>query len=149
VQWLVLRHDLPDQHVFDHRIIARNALIALLVRMPCRLLLRCVAGRSVLPRERSDARGGTRKTIIVALARKLLIALWRLVTTGETPAGLLLRAAQGQLSCCSLAPYRCRVATDEPRWRQPDVGLWSLYRGLEWARLLGASPPMRMTASWL
>ena len=93
MQWLVLRHDLPDQHVFDHRIIARNALIALLVRMPCRLLLRCVAGRSVLPRERSDARGGTRKTIIVALARKLLIALWRLVTTGEMPAGLLLRAA--------------------------------------------------------
>jgi transposase len=37
-----------------------------------------------------DARGGTRKTMIVALARKLLIALWRLVTTGETPAGLLL-----------------------------------------------------------
>jgi len=37
----------------------------------------------------SDARGGTRKTMIVALARKLLIALWRLVTTG----GLLLRPA--------------------------------------------------------
>ena len=31
----------------------------------------------------ADARGGTRKTMIVALARKLLIALWRLVTTGE------------------------------------------------------------------
>jgi transposase len=41
----------------------------------------------------SDARGGTRKTMIVALARKLLVALWRLVTTGETPAGLLLRPA--------------------------------------------------------
>ena len=41
----------------------------------------------------SDARGGTRKTMIVALARKLLIALWRLVTTGETPGGLLLRPA--------------------------------------------------------
>jgi transposase len=41
----------------------------------------------------SDARGGTRKTMIVALARKLLIALWRLVTAGETPAGLLLRPA--------------------------------------------------------
>ena len=41
----------------------------------------------------SDARGGTRKTMIVALARKLLIALWRLVTTGEAPAGLLLRPA--------------------------------------------------------
>src|SRR5712675_2100528 len=34
-----------------------------------------------------------RKTIIVALARKLLIALWRLVTTGEVPAGVVLRAA--------------------------------------------------------
>lgn len=41
----------------------------------------------------SDTRGGTRKTMIVALARKLLIALWRLVTTGETSAGLLLRPA--------------------------------------------------------
>jgi transposase len=29
--------------------------------------------------------------MIVALARKLLIALWRLVTTGEMPAGLALR----------------------------------------------------------
>lgn len=40
----------------------------------------------------ADARGGTRKTMIVALARKLLIALWRLATTGEAPAGLLLRS---------------------------------------------------------
>src|SRR5215813_944630 len=44
-------------------------------------------------RRTADARGGTRKTMIVALARKLLIALWRLVTTGEAPAGLLLRSA--------------------------------------------------------
>ena len=28
-----------------------------------------------------------------ALARKLLIALWRLVTIGEVPAGVVLRAA--------------------------------------------------------
>ncbi len=41
----------------------------------------------------SDARGGTGKTMIVALARKLLIVLWRLATTGETPAGLGLRPA--------------------------------------------------------
>src|SRR5829696_8106173 len=41
----------------------------------------------------ADARGGTRKTLIVALARKLLIALWRMVTTGEAPAGVVLRAA--------------------------------------------------------
>jgi transposase len=36
---------------------------------------------------------GRRKALIVALARKLLIALWRLVTTGETPDGVVLRPA--------------------------------------------------------
>ena len=37
---------------------------------------------------------GVRKTVlIVALARKLLIALWRMVTTGEVPHGIVLRAA--------------------------------------------------------
>jgi transposase len=40
-----------------------------------------------------DGRGSTRKTMIVALARKLLIALWRLVTTGEMPHGVVLRPA--------------------------------------------------------
>jgi transposase len=34
-----------------------------------------------------------RKTMIVALARKLLIALWRLVRTGAVPEGLALRPA--------------------------------------------------------
>ena len=41
----------------------------------------------------ADGRGSTRKTMIVALARKLLIALWRLVTTGEMPQGVVLRPA--------------------------------------------------------
>ena len=41
----------------------------------------------------ADSRPGTRKTMIVALARKLLIALWRLVTTGETLDGVILRPA--------------------------------------------------------
>jgi len=36
----------------------------------------------------ADARGGSRKTMIVALARKLLIVLWRLAKTGEAPEGL-------------------------------------------------------------
>jgi transposase len=31
--------------------------------------------------------------MIVALARKLLIALWRMMTTGEAPAGVVLRPA--------------------------------------------------------
>jgi len=41
----------------------------------------------------ADGRGGFRKTMIVALARKLIIALWRMVTTGEIPEGVLLRPA--------------------------------------------------------
>ncbi len=41
----------------------------------------------------ADARGATRKTMIVALARKLLVALWQLVTTGEVPHGVVLRRA--------------------------------------------------------
>jgi transposase len=39
----------------------------------------------------TDGRATTRKTMILALARKLLIALWRLATTGEIPQGVLLR----------------------------------------------------------
>ena len=41
----------------------------------------------------ADARPGTRKTLIVALARKLLLALWRFATTGEPPTGSALRPA--------------------------------------------------------
>ena len=43
----------------------------------------------------ANARRDIRKTMIVALARKLLIALWRYVTTGEVPAGAVLRPATG------------------------------------------------------
>jgi transposase len=41
----------------------------------------------------ADARRGTRKSLIVAMARKLLIELWRFVTTGETPVGVEMRPA--------------------------------------------------------
>jgi transposase len=41
----------------------------------------------------ASARGATRKALIIALARKLLVALWRLVTTGEVPHGVVLRPA--------------------------------------------------------
>ena len=41
----------------------------------------------------ADARGATRKTMIVALARKLLVGLWQLATTGKVPEGLVLRPA--------------------------------------------------------
>jgi transposase len=41
----------------------------------------------------ADGRSGTRKTMIVALARKLLIALWRMATMGEIPEGVRLHPA--------------------------------------------------------
>ena len=45
-------------------------------------------------RTRTEGPQGARKTtMIVALARKILIALWRMVTIGEVPAGLALRQA--------------------------------------------------------
>jgi transposase len=40
-----------------------------------------------------DAKGRIRKIMVVALARKLLVALWRYVETGEVPAGARLAAA--------------------------------------------------------
>jgi transposase len=40
------------------------------------------------------AEGKSRKTMIVGLARKLLVALWRFVTTGEVPEGVVLQPAQ-------------------------------------------------------
>ncbi|HWN78710.1 MAG TPA: hypothetical protein VNN81_12705, partial [Bradyrhizobium sp.] len=56
----------------------------------------------------ADSRLGTRKTMIVALARKLLIALWRLVTTGETLEGVVLRPAHS--GDCD-RPFRPKVIT--------------------------------------
>jgi transposase len=41
---------------------------------------------------RTQTAPNTRKKMIVALARKLLIALWRLATTGTVPDGIALRA---------------------------------------------------------
>ena len=39
----------------------------------------------------NDGRADTRKTMIIALARKLLVALWKFVTLGELPAGVVLK----------------------------------------------------------
>jgi len=46
-------------------------------------------------RERTaDGRGDIRKVMIVALARKLLVSFWELVTTGKVPEGMKLHPAQ-------------------------------------------------------
>ena len=41
----------------------------------------------------AGGRRDVRKTMIVALARKLLIALWRFVTQGDVPDGVVLKPA--------------------------------------------------------
>lgn len=41
----------------------------------------------------ADGRQGTRKSLIVAMARKLLIELWRFTTTGQAPVGVEMRPA--------------------------------------------------------
>ncbi len=47
------------------------------------------------PIDRKNPIQGARKTtMIVALARKLLIAMWRMVTTGEIPDGVRIRAVE-------------------------------------------------------
>ena len=66
-----------------------------------------------------DARPGTRKSMIVALARKLLVELWRLVTTGNQPLGCqdapnLNGREEGGFGARRRS---CQVASDDdPRW---------------------------------
>ena len=46
------------------------------------------------PCERAKASGGrVKKTLIVALARKLLVALWKYVTAGLVPEGAVMKQA--------------------------------------------------------
>src|SRR6202047_4619202 len=73
----------------------------------------------------ADSRLGTRKTMIVALARKLLIALWRFVTTGETLEGVILRPAgckaSGKASSYlfdTRAGVQGGLSIVDPRWRE-------------------------------
>src|ERR1700726_3387879 len=78
----------------------------------------------------ADSRLGTRKTMIVALARKLLIALWRFVTTGETLEGVILRPAglKGLRAEHLLTLFGARAGVqgglpiDDPRWRDTGSG---------------------------
>ncbi|OBP92705.1 hypothetical protein BAE40_30970, partial [Mesorhizobium loti] len=101
----------------------------------------------------ADGRKATRKTMIVALARKLLIALWRLVTTGEAPQGVSLRAAwwehvgRGEQRTPNWLARR-RSADDDPRWRQPEATHGPQTADVEWARRPGASPTDAHSASW-
>src|SRR5712672_1206030 len=69
----------------------RRAMIQLAWRF---LMFKKESAQALWYRARTaDSRSGTRKTMIVALARKLIIALWRFVTTGEPLEGVVLRPA--------------------------------------------------------
>jgi hypothetical protein len=100
----------------------------------------------------ADGAPKTRKTMIVALARKLFIALRRMVTTGEIPEGFVLRPAVAALNVHRIhrIPHgknvtgcRCRSEAAASRSLQ-----WLQRRHGEWGRFRGTSPRMRMTASW-
>jgi len=97
----------------------------------------------------ADARGGTRKTMIVALARKLLIILWRLATTGEAPEGssFARRRNHDGVAVVRASPRRpnCRRRTEAAATRRWTMAFAPRFR---MGPPLGASPPMRMTASW-
>jgi transposase len=58
----------------------------------CFLLFQKDSALAQWSKSRTEGVKGAHKTkMIVALARKLLIALWRMVTTGEVPHGVVLR----------------------------------------------------------
>jgi hypothetical protein len=63
-------------------------------------------------RQTADARGGTRKIMIVALARKLLVALWRLVTIGGN---------SGRRGSASGSVRRRGGADDQARLGAPSI----------------------------
>ena len=65
-------------------------------------------------RTRTESAGEKRKTMIVALARKLLIALWRVVTIGEVPAGVVLLADHTMIIA---ARYSATRLSQNGRWR--------------------------------
>lgn len=94
-------------------------------------------------RRRADAR----KKMIVALARTLLVAFWRMVTTGEITAGVVLRSAVQRRRGQFLAVGRTSSAN-----RASGV---AATRGTPWLQCrgknvpgLGDSPSKRMAASW-
>jgi hypothetical protein len=71
--------------------------------------------------------------MIVALARKLLIALWRLVTTGEVPDGVELRTGDVRNT---LAASR-RLNNLDYRHHNRIAFLWTVWRSSVVSRLGG------------
>jgi transposase len=64
-----------------------------MVQLAWRFLLQKDSALAQWYRRRTENAPKSRKTMIVALARKLLIALWRLVREGVVPEGVIMRPA--------------------------------------------------------
>ena len=96
-------------------------------------------------RARTENARGSRKTMIVALARKLLIALWRLVSFCVLHNEWRMLKLPRQFRSC---PFACDGAPMMVRGGGIRHGPWLSCRLEEWVRRFGASLPMRMTASW-
>ena len=118
----------------------RHASLAL---KPARVRIFGVArsGLSVtlVPRTGWNNRTARSQIMVVALARKLLIALWRFVTDGTVPEGAVLKR------CCLIGPGSPACAANaeqsgDPRERH-RCSAWR-YRAVhtEWCRSLGALP---------
>ena len=75
-------------------------------------------------RTRTESAGKKRKTMIVALARKLLIALWRLVTIGRYRLASYCerRERRTRIGSRSMTNRISSVSDDDPRWRSPEAG---------------------------
>ena len=100
------------------------------------------------PRTRCPAR----KTMIVASARKLLIALWRYTTIGEIPGRR--RPAPGSVTGHAIkgmeieqhrrSPASRRMSDRDPRWRCTEE-VPGFRRSTEWSR----HPELRRRCAWL
>jgi hypothetical protein len=103
----------------------------------------------------ADSRIGTRKTMIVALARKLVIALWRFVATGGrrlTSSVLKRRAYRNEHTTqhhSALALAFQPTAELTIRGGGKPYSNMALMPSERMGLPPGAPPPMRMTASWL
>ena len=78
-----------------------------------------------------------RRIGIVAVARKLVIALWRYVTTGVVPAGAIVKSRVGERRTASHARGAVRFASGSRRRNRHEGGTAALVSGLRLHSLWG------------
>ena len=86
------------------------------------------------------AEGARKTTMIVALARKLLIALWRMVTTGEIPKGIVMTAS----GLTTVGRGKTEMQLRRPLARFRAGPLKTIRGGGDPSRSMAATPSRRM-----